>query len=476
MEERESLKLPLFSIFFWRDMTKHLLTDTSYASEERPLIGVVSNECEKVITQILPKVRQAGGIAVLIPGLADSTRLLSILYRCDGVILLQSESDTSTQNQVTDAIIATLRLGVPTIVIGKVLDTLSIPYGFSDKSVQLTDLNTDYLIAGVPTINSLNDKVIHQLISQAQHYHVARDLHDSEVVLTGCTPTHRLIDPLGRPLHATLVDGGIDYLCVTVVDGDQQSGHLCLTEKIEKAKRELRAKDNSIEIVSDLDDALSYQLTGSKAVILGLETTETPLSQKQLSDLSALQIKYLSLRATSQRTGRLSTPLSREEKKMIEQMNELGMTIDISGCDAQSTREILRISSQPVIDTGVVCEKFANHSSTLTRSDRILQEITEAGGVLMLTLPGEAPDNNAQDLAKMVAHVEALCGYPHIGISTGLCTHRWSGVNTPAMLMQVTMELCRMGMPAFKIASILGRNVLDVLTDNETHLERLSDD
>lgn len=459
-------------------MTKRLLTDTAYAQEDRPLIGVTTSpESDIAHERVVELIRQAGGTAVLLPYDPDEVRLLDTLHRCDGIVIISSGNGHEQQAYDTALCTVSLRFGLPTLTIGMQMDESLCQTDCRTKGVGAENLYPDYPIMRLQSVESLTKNNTDRLVDLARYYHEARIIHDNEIVLDGCIPARRLTDPLGRPLVPTLVDGGVDYLCIPiVVEEDAASFGTHLTKRIDELKDHLCHEDKSVEIASDLDEVFGYHLTGTKAVILGVRSEGGIKSKEQLHELARQQIKYATLRhSPSEHEEMQKSPLTREEKELIKTMNELGMTIDVTGCNEDLIREVLEVSTQPIMATEAVCKDFAKVTEKAL-SDESMKAITDAQGVVMLTLPGRDDDGNAlsvQDMARMIIHAEQICGYTNIGFSTGLHESLPLGLHSPADVIKITMELLRQGMPAYKISPILGRNFLCLLADNETHIELL---
>lgn len=465
-------------MFFIQDMTKHILTDTSYALEDRPLIGItMSPEPDTTDRRVVELIRQAEGTAVLLPYDPDEVRLPDTLHRCDGVVMISSGDEQEQQAYETALCTVSLRFGLPTLTIGMQMDELLCQTDCRTKGEEAESLYPEYPIIRLQSVESLTESNTGQLVDLARYYHEARIVHDNEIVLDGCIPARRLADPLGRPLVPTLVDGGVDYLCIPVVaEKDAPNFGTHLTKRIDELKDHLHQENEAVEIAFDLDEVFGYHLTGTKAVILGVRTEGGIKSKEQLHELSRQQIKYATIRYSHLGHEAMQQgPLTLEEKELIKTMNELGMTIDVTGCNEDFIREVLEVSTQPIVATEAVSKGFAKVTEKAL-SDEIMKAITDAHGVVMLTLPGRDDDGHAlstKDVARMIIHAEQICGYTNIGFSTGLHQSLPLGLHSPADVIKITMELLRQGMPAFKISPILGRNFLCLLADNETHIELL---
>jgi membrane dipeptidase len=107
-------------------------------------------------------------------------------------------------------------------------------------------------------------------------------------------------------------------------------------------------------------------------------------------------------------------------RQAIEEMNRLGMLIDLSHCGDKTTREAIEASSAPVSITHANAR--ALHPSPRNKTDEHIKALASRGGVIGLTMwsPMLAFDHwpTLDDWVRHVDHVANLIGVEHIAIGT----------------------------------------------------------
>jgi membrane dipeptidase len=111
------------------------------------------------------------------------------------------------------------------------------------------------------------------------------------------------------------------------------------------------------------------------------------------------------------------SPLGREA---IGKMNQLGVAIDLSHANAQTTRDALAQSTRPVLITHAGCS--AIHAHPRNKTDEQLRALADKGGVLgiydlpYLTASPRQP--TVEDYLDHMAHALTVCGEDHVGIGS----------------------------------------------------------
>jgi microsomal dipeptidase-like Zn-dependent dipeptidase len=115
--------------------------------------------------------------------------------------------------------------------------------------------------------------------------------------------------------------------------------------------------------------------------------------------------------------------ITRMGKEVIEEMNRVGLVVDMSHSAEQSTLEAIEISSRPIVIT------HANpgfwEPALRNKSDTVLRELGASGGMLGFSmyphhLKGKG-DCTLQSFCEMIATTAELMGVDHIGIGSDLC-------------------------------------------------------
>jgi membrane dipeptidase len=115
--------------------------------------------------------------------------------------------------------------------------------------------------------------------------------------------------------------------------------------------------------------------------------------------------------------------ITRMGKEVIEEMNRVGLVVDMSHSAEQSTLEAIEISSRPIVVS------HANpgfwEPALRNKSDAILKGLGETGGMLGFSMyPHHLKakgDCTLQSFCKMIAATAELMGVDHIGLGSDLC-------------------------------------------------------
>ncbi|RKD84197.1 MULTISPECIES: membrane dipeptidase [Kushneria] len=115
--------------------------------------------------------------------------------------------------------------------------------------------------------------------------------------------------------------------------------------------------------------------------------------------------------------------ITRFGRQVIQEMNRVGMVIDMSHSAERSTLEAIEISQRPVIISHANPASF--YSAKRNKSDRVLKAIAECDGLLgFSTYPfhlNHGSDCTLDEYCDMIARTADLMGIEHIGIGTDLC-------------------------------------------------------
>lgn len=118
--------------------------------------------------------------------------------------------------------------------------------------------------------------------------------------------------------------------------------------------------------------------------------------------------------------------ITRFGKQVIEEMNRVGMIIDMSHSAQKSTLEAIDISSRPI------CISHANptfaHDALRNKSNEVIKALASRGGLIGFSLyPFHLPNGSActlDDFCEMIAKTADLVGVDHLGIGSDLCLNQ----------------------------------------------------
>ena len=198
--------------------------------------------------------------------------------------------------------------------------------------------------------------------------------------------------------------------------------------------------------------------------------------------------------------------LSAFGEEVVREMNRLGMLVDISHVSADTMRDVLRVSSVPVIFSHSSARALTDHPRNVP--DDVLLQLKANAGVVMVTFVGSfvsekvrlhsekrkaerrrlaqlhgndeervkalleqwskdnpGPQALLSDVADHIDHIRKVAGVDHIGIGSDFdgTSHTPQGLDDVGHFVDLVRERMRRGYSDEQIGKILGRNVLRVM-------------
>lgn len=118
--------------------------------------------------------------------------------------------------------------------------------------------------------------------------------------------------------------------------------------------------------------------------------------------------------------------ITRFGRQAVQEMNRVGMIIDMSHSSERSTLEAIELSERPVIISHANPSFF--HDAKRNKSNQVLQAIADNGGILGFSLYPfhlkNGPGCTLDEFCSMVADTAELMGIDHIGLGTDLCQNQ----------------------------------------------------
>jgi membrane dipeptidase len=159
-------------------------------------------------------------------------------------------------------------------------------------------------------------------------------------------------------------------------------------------------------------------------------------------------------------------------ERVIEEMNRVGMMVDVSHASKATALEAMRLSRAPVIASHSSVLALTNHARNM--DDETLLALRDDGGVVQITALGTyvrkpgGPDPTVADLVDHIDYAVRLIGIDHVGISSdfdgGGGVIGWKDASET---VNVTAELLRRGYREQDIAKLWGGNLLRVWREAE---------
>ncbi|MDO9535137.1 MAG: dipeptidase [Bacillota bacterium] len=232
-----------------------------------------------------------------------------------------------------------------------------------------------------------------------------------------------------------------------------------------------------LEVIHSYNDLLRVNNQGKIAAVLTVEGGEALEGEiAVLRMLFRLGIRVLGL-TWNQRNeiadgvGERQTGggLTRFGKKVIKEMNSLGMIIDLAHIAEKGFFDVLMLSNTPVIISHANARKICNHHRNIT--DQQLRALKENGGVVGLTLYPPFIHEKTPNLEMLLNHFEHIAevaGINHLGIGTdfdGMEGKTLEGIYDVSSLHLLVEGLRSRGFKESDLNKILFENFLRVIKE-----------
>ncbi|MDR3217831.1 MAG: gamma-glutamyl-gamma-aminobutyrate hydrolase family protein [Dysgonamonadaceae bacterium] len=241
---------------------------------------------------------------------------------------------------------------------------------------------------------------------------------------------------------------------------------------------QVEANKDLCEIACTADDLVRIKNKGKKAIFLGIENGYG--IGKDIANIARFQksgVNYITLCHTknndicdsSSDTTAEWNGLSDFGRKVVKEMNRVGVLVDVSHVSEKTFFDVIALSGKPVIASHSSIRALCDHDRNLT--DQQLQAIAKNGGVVQLCIVDEFvnPDAHKADLTDVIRHIEhaiRVAGIDHVGIASDFDGGGGViGCNGSNDLINITVKLLEKNYSEEDIAKIWGGNFLRVLNE-----------
>ncbi len=225
---------------------------------------------------------------------------------------------------------------------------------------------------------------------------------DSIIIDTHADSPLRLLE--GIDLGKESQDGHLDYVRMqkgkvdaiffalfTANSMESDSSTLQAFRLLEAVYQSLEQNSNNVKLACSPEDILINKANKKQSVLIGMENGSPIRADPSLLKIfHRLGVRYITL--THQQNNELcdsSTDgerrwkgLSQEGKKMVHEMNQLGIMIDLSHASDDTCREVLTLSTLPVIASHSCCRAICDIPRNMP--DDIIKAIGQQGGVVQV--------------------------------------------------------------------------------------------
>jgi membrane dipeptidase len=162
--------------------------------------------------------------------------------------------------------------------------------------------------------------------------------------------------------------------------------------------------------------------------------------------------------------------LSAFGREVVQELNRLGILVDISHVSRQTMLDATRLSKAPVIASHSSVTALADHPRNM--NDEQLLALRDNGGVVQIVAFNPyVREGGDATLSQFIDHVDYavnLIGIDHVGLSSdfggGGGITGWNGADET---FNITLELVRRGYSEENIAKLWSGNVLRILEEAE---------
>ena len=282
---------------------------------------------------------------------------------------------------------------------------------------------------------------------------------------------------------------GVGYVSVNV--GFAPHGIEETMRVLSSWRRQILRASESFELVAAADDILAAQQADRLVVGFDLEDTN-PLGGEisMVQTYYDLGVRSMLLTYNGENLAGFGCHAARDDgltsfgRDVVDEMNRVGMMVDVSHCGYRTSMDAIERSSAPVIFSHSAMRGVWEHDRNI-RDDQV-RACAATGGVIGINGVGIFLGDNDASASAMARHIDyavQLVGPDHVGIGTDFVFdnddlsqelantelfpesyQNWDGYKfvAPEQLPELEAELDRLGYSAGDIAAITGGNFLRV--------------
>jgi membrane dipeptidase len=277
-------------------------------------------------------------------------------------------------------------------------------------------------------------------------------------------------------------EGGVDCLIFAMYVSPQYRARLRrLLQMLDAFHLELEKNEQEITLATSYEEIITAVEGGRIAALISVEGGE-PLEGDSgaLRMIHKLGVRSLTLthfprNELGDGSGADSgSHLSEFGKLVVEEMNRLGMVVDISHLNETGFWDVIELSKDPVLATHSNCKALCDHHRNLT--DEQIEALAEKGGVINLSfcagfIKDSVSSSDPESLSKVTIedwldhldHAVELIGADHVGVGSdfdGGCG--FPGLDDITKIPDLTRGMVVRGYSDSEIENILGGNDLRV--------------
>ena len=225
-------------------------------------------------------------------------------------------------------------------------------------------------------------------------------------------------------------EAGLDAVHVTVVYHEDYDEFLT---RISEWDELFKKNSDLIFLGKDFKDIEKAKSENKTAIFFGFQNC-SPIEDdlKLVEKVHELGCRFMQLTYNNQSllaTGcyeNVDSGVTNFGKEVIKEMNRVGVVIDMSHSAEKSTLDAIELSEKPIAITHA--NPFFWHNAKRNKSDALLKNLSESGGMLGLSLYAhhlkDSSNCKLENFCEMVAKTADLIGVKNIGIGSDLCLNQ----------------------------------------------------
>nr|WP_319400674.1 dipeptidase [uncultured Carboxylicivirga sp.] len=190
-------------------------------------------------------------------------------------------------------------------------------------------------------------------------------------------------------------------------------------QMIDSTYAALKKYPNQAELATKSDDIYRISKEGKRAIYLGMENG-FPLNKDihRVEEFYDKGVRYITLSHTSNNDicdsstdskGAEHNGLSNFGVEVVNEMNRLGMLVDVSHISDKSFFDVMKTTKAPVIASHSSVRSICNHPRNM--SDEMIKELAKNGGVIQICILGAYIEDEDTTSINYVKHKELKAKY-----------------------------------------------------------------
>ena len=340
--------------------------------------------------------------------------------------------------------------------------------------------------------DELMGKLFKFLIGKAETFQLAKDIHSRILSVDTHTDTplwftrgayslgwRKNIQVSIQKMEEGYLDSQFLAAFIAQKERDEVSSQKAVekcTKMIERIYQDAEKYKDYCGIVLTEEDARRLKAEGKKAFFIGIENGYAIGKDiKNVKKYKDMGVQYMTLSHSydndicnsSSNTADASKGLTAFGRKVVKEMNKVGMMIDVSHVSEGTFWDVLKLSKDPVFASHSSVRALCDHDRNLT--DEQLRALAKNGGVVQICIYGgyltkDEKSASVDDVVRHIDHAVRVAGIDHVGIGSDFDGGGGVlGCNGDNDLINITVKLIEKGYSEEDIRKIWGGNFFRVM-------------